>query len=207
MDSPRQSIIDERTHPLPGSRPSKRRPWLHPLLFVGTFLLGLLLGGAAVFFYALSIATEGQAVSSSTSSGSGAIMIQVNTTFITQLVEKNLRSSGMPGTVSNVQVVLVHKGPMTVTGDDELSLLGVGVSKHFRLSLQPLVRSCQLQVHVLHADMGGIPVTGFVALFEDQINEQLQVKPADLPQGFKYCATDVRTESHQLFVTYSATPE
>jgi hypothetical protein len=207
MDSSRQSIIDERTHPLPGSRSSKHRPWLHPLLFVGTFLLGLLLGGGAVFFYALSIATEGQAVSSSTSSGSGAIMMQVSSTFIAQLIEESIRSSGMPGTVSNVQVVLVHKGPMTVTGDDELSLLGVGVSKHFRLTLQPLVRSCQLQVHVLHADMGGIPVTGFVALFEDQINEQLQVKPTDLPQGFGYCATDVRTESHQLFVTYSATTE
>jgi len=207
MDSSRQSIIDEKTRPLSGPRPPQRRPWLRPLLFAGTFLLGLLLGGGAVLFYSLLIAHEGQPISSSTSSGSGAIMIQVSSTYIAQLIEKNISSAGMPGTVRNVQVALVHKGPITVTGDDELELLGVGVSKQFRLTLQPLVRSCQVQVHVLRADMGGIPVTGFVALFENQIYQQLQVKPSDLLQRFKYCATDVRTESHQLFVTYSPTSE
>lgn len=207
MDSSQRSLIGEKTHPLPGPRPPERRPWLRPLLFVGTFLLGLIMGGAAVLFYALSIANEGQPIASSTSSGSEAIMIQVSSIYIAQLIEKNIRSAGMPGTISNVRVALVHNGPITVTGDDELELLGIGVSKHFLLTLQPLVRSCQVQVHVLHADMGGIPVTGFVAIFENQINEQLQVKPSDLPRGFKYCATNVRTEPQQLFATYSAKPE
>ena len=207
MDSSQRSLIGEKTRPLPGSRPPERPRWLRPLLFVAIFLLGLLLGGGAVVLYALAMASEAQPISSSTTSGSEAIMIQVSSTYIAQLIEKDIRSAGMPGTIHNVQVVLVHNGPITVTGDDELELLGVGVSKHFRLTLQPLVRSCQLQVHVLHADMGGIPVTGFVALFENQINEQLQVKPQDLPQGFKYCATNVRTEHQQLLLTYSAKPE
>ena len=204
MDSSQRSLIGEKTRPLPGSRPPDRRLWLRSLLFGGTFLLGLIVGGTAVLFYGLSLANEGQPISSSTSSDSEAIMIQVSSTYIAQLIEKDIRSAGMPGTIHNVQVALVHNGPMTVTGDDELELLGVGVSKHFLLTLQPLVRSCQLQVHVLHADMGGIPVTGFVAMFENQINAQLQVKPEDLPQGFKYCTTNVRTEPQQLFLTYSA---
>jgi hypothetical protein len=204
MDSSQRSLIGEKTRPLPGSRPPDRRLWLRSLLFGGTFLLGLIVGGTAVLFYGLSLANEGQPISSSTSSDSKAIMIQVSSTYIAQLIEKDIRSAGMPGTIHNVQVALVHNGPMTVTGDDELELLGVGVSKHFLLTLQPLVRSCQLQVHVLHADMGGIPVTGFVAMFENQINAQLQVKPEDLPQGFKYCTTNVRTEPQQLFLTYSA---
>src|SRR5947209_13994092 len=204
MDSSQRSLIGEKTRPLPGSRPPDRRLWLRSLLFGGTFLLGLIVGGTAVLFYGLSLANEGQPISSSTSSDSEAIMIQVSSTYIAQLIEKDIRSAGMPGTIHNVQVALVHNGPMTVTGDDELELLSVGVSKHFLLTLQPLVRSCQLQVHVLHADMGGIPVTGFVAMFENQINAQLQVKPEDLPQGFKYCTTNVRTEPQQLFLTYSA---
>jgi hypothetical protein len=207
MDSSQQSLIGEKTHSLPGSRPPERRRWLRPLLFVGTFVLGLIVGGAAVLFYALAIANEGQPISSSTSSDSEAIIIQVSSTYIAQLIEKDIQSAGMPGTIHNVRVALVHNGPITVTGDDELELLGMGVSKHFRLTLQPLVRSCQLQVHVLHADLAGISVTGFVAMFENQINEQLQVKPEDLPQGFRYCATNVRTEPQQLFLTYSAQPE
>jgi hypothetical protein len=207
MDSSQRSLLGEKTHSLPGSRPPERPRWLRPLLFVGTFVLGLVVGGVAVLFYALAIANEGQPISSSTSSGSEAIMMQVSSTYIAQLIEKDISSAGMPGTIHNVKVALVHNGPITVTGDDELELLGLGVSKHFRLTLQPLVRSCQLQVHVLHADMAGISVTGFVAMFENQINEQLQVKPEDLPRGFKYCATNVRTEPQQLFLTYSAKPE
>lgn len=207
MDSSQRSLIEEKTRPLPGSRPPERRRWLRPLFFVGTFVLGLIVGGAAVLFYALTIANEGQPISSSTSGGSEAILIQVSSTYIARLIEKDIRSAGMPGTIRNVQVALIHNGPITVSGDDELELLGVSVSKHFRLTLQPFVRSCQLQVHVLHADMGGIQVTGFVAMFENQINEQLQVKPEDLPRGFKYCATNVRTEPQQLFLTYSAKPE
>src|SRR5437763_16482284 len=100
MDSSQRSLIEEKTHPLPGSRPPKRHPWLRPLLFVGTFLLGLIVGGAAVLFYALSIASEGQLISSSASSGSEAIMVQVSSTYIAQLIEKNIRSAGMPGTVT-----------------------------------------------------------------------------------------------------------
>ena len=87
MDSSQRSLIEEKTHPLPGLRPPERRPWLRPLLFVGTFLLGLIVGGAAVLFYALSIASEGQLISSSASSGSEAIMVQVSSTYIAQLIE------------------------------------------------------------------------------------------------------------------------
>lgn len=207
MDSSRQSTIGEVTRPLPGPCSAKPRPWLRPLLFVGTFLLGGIVGGATVLLYALSIANEGQPIPPSTSSSSEAIIVQVSATYIAQLVEKNIRSVGMPGTVSNIQVTLTHDGPMTVAGDDQLEALGIGVTKHFSLVLQPLVRSCQLQIHVLHADLGGIPVTGFVALFENQINEQLRAKPSSLPEGFVYCATNVRTEPQELFVTYSAKPE
>jgi hypothetical protein len=208
MKSSRQSTLaGEVTRPLPGRRPTGRTVWLRTLLFAGIFLLGVVVGAVTVLFYALPIANEGQPISSSTLSSSDAIIVQVSATYIAQLVGSTIRSTGIPGTVSNVQVALIHKGPMTVTGDDELELMGVGVTKHFRLVLQPLARSCQLQVHVLHADLGGIPMTGFVAMFESQINEQLQIKPSSVPGGFKYCATNVRTEAHELIVTYSAEPE
>jgi len=72
--------------------------------------------------------------------------------------------------------------------------------------VQPYVSSCFLQVHVVHADFSGIPVTGFAMAFEGHINQQLQNKPQGLPIGFTYCTTGVRTELSGIFVTYAATP-
>ncbi len=112
----------------------------------------------------------------------------------------------MPGTVKNVQVQLAQNGQINVFGDDVLDVVGIPVTKHFKLTLQPYISSCQLKVHVIHADLSGIPVTGFVANFENQINQQLVVNLSKLPGGFTYCATSVHTAVQNLVVTYSAHP-
>jgi hypothetical protein len=169
--------------------------------------LGFVVGIAAVLLYTSSITNEGQPVTSEPSSANGAITVQVSAGYIAQLVEKTLGSSGIPGSVTHVRVTLAQKNSITVTGDDQLAIMGVGVTRHFSLQLQAFVHSCQLQMHVLHADLGGIPLTGFVAAFESQINEQLQLDPSSFPKGFTYCVTDVRTRSQELLITYSAKPE
>ncbi len=172
-----------------------------------TFLLGILIGVGAILLYALSIAGDGQILITSTSHEAGDIIVQVGPAYITHIVASDLQSSGLPGQVSNVKVTLARGDQITITGDDQFTLLlGVGVTKHFTVVVQPLVNDCQLQMHVLHADLQGIAVTGFVANFEGQVNQQLQVKPTNLPKGFVYCATAVRTDPKEVFVTYSATP-
>jgi hypothetical protein len=200
--------------PLP-SQPAPRKPrfarargWLRsrtgrvviPLL---TLLMGIVLGIAAIFLYGLS--GEGQIVIVP-SSGKGDIIVEVDKAFLTQLVTKNLRDSGMPGQIENVKVDLANGDQLTVNGDDGFSVLGVGVTKHFTFVVQPYVSSCFLQVHVVHADFSSIPVTGFTQVFEGHINQQLQKKPEGLPSGFQYCTTGVRTEPSGMFVTYAATP-
>jgi hypothetical protein len=207
MNSPRQPSVGDLAPPVVGPRSTRRHPQLQSLLFAAIFFLGFVVGIAAVLLYTLSIANQGQLVTSQTSSGNGAITVQVSASYIAQLVEKTLGSSGMPGSITNVRVTLAHEDSITVTGDDQLGVMGIDVTRHFSLQLQPFVRSCQLQMHVLHADLGGIPLTGFVVLFESQINKQLQFDPSNLPKGFTYCVTDVRTRPQELLITYSAKPE
>lgn len=165
--------------------------------------VGIGLGIAAIVLYGLS--GEGQIVIVP-SSGRGNIVVEADKAFLTQLVTNNLRDSGMPGQIENVQVNLANGDQMTVNGDDRFSVLGVGLTKHYTFVVQPYVSSCFLQVHVVHADFSSIPVTGFTRAFEGHINQQLQKKPEGLPIGFQYCTTGVRTEPSGMFVTYAATP-
>ncbi len=169
-------------------------------------LLGLVIGIGGLVFYASVSQSDKPLVTVPLSSSQSAIHIQLSSAFITQLVKKNISSAGLPGKISNVQVVLTKGSPMTVTGDDQIDVLGIAITRHFTVTLQPVVQSCRPHVHVLHADMGGIPVTGFATSFEAQIDQQLQFNTNDLPQGFTYCATSVQTETNALSVSMSATP-
>ena len=200
MNSPRQS--PPKQWALRTSRFLNR----HSLLPFAAFLVGIVVGMVGTGLVILSMGSDRPAFSILPSRGGEAVIAQASKTFVTQLIEKNVRAAGLPGEVSNVQVKLVHDGPIVVSGDDQLGILGIGITKHFRFDMQPFVRSCQLRVHVLHADLDGIPVTAFAALFEDRINQQLEIKLSGLPQGFVYCMVGVHVEPQAVFVSYSATP-
>jgi len=169
---------------------------------VVTFLLGIVVGVIAIVLYALSISGHGHVLSTPSSPQSSDLIVQVGPAYITHIVDSNLRAAGVVN-ASNVQVTLGHGDQMTISGDYQLIF---GLSRHFTLVLQPLIASCQLKVHVLEADLGGIPITVFVASFENQINSQIQSKPLNLPAGFQYCETSVRTDPQGLYVTISAKP-
>lgn len=184
------------------------RKWLRSrtgrvVIPLAALLVGIVLGIAAIFLYGLK--GEGQMVIVP-SSVKGNIIVEADKAYITELVTKNLRDSGMPGQIENVQINLSQGDQMTVNGDDGFSVLGIGVARHFTLVVQPYVSSCYLQVHIVHADFSNVPVTGFADIFESHINQQLRVKTEGLPTGFQYCTTGVRTEPSGMFVTYTATP-
>jgi hypothetical protein len=194
--------------PVRPPRFSGARDWLRSrtgrvVVPVVALLLGVTLGIISILLYGAS-GEGGIAVAPAT--GTGDIIVEADRTFLTNLVRVNLQSSGVPGTIENVGVALAVDDQMTITGDDVISVLGIGVTKHFQLLVQLYITSCVLQIHVVHADLSGIPVTGFVQAFESRINQQLAQKPSNLPKGFKYCATGLRTEPDALFVTYSAVP-
>jgi hypothetical protein len=185
------------------------RGWLRSrtgrvLIPLAALLVGIALGITAIFFFGESGAGP---IIFVPASSKGDIIVEADKSFITQLVTKNLNSSGMPGQIQSVNVNLTQGSQMMVSGVDVFSILGVNVTRPFTFVVQPYVSSCLLKIHIVHADFSNIPVTRFTQNFESQINQQVQKKPEGLPSGFQYCTTGVRTEPAGMFVTYTATPD
>jgi hypothetical protein len=194
---------------LSNPRFARIRGWLRSrtgrvLIPLITLLVGIVLGITALFLFGESRVGPRLVVPLSSS---GDIIIEADSTFINQLVRKNLVSSGMPGKIQNVHANLTQGSQMMVSGEDEFSIFGVQVVRPFTFIVQLYVNSCVLKVHIVHADFSNIPVTRFARSFENQINQQLQKKPQGLPGGFQYCTTGVRTETAGMFVTYKAIPD
>jgi hypothetical protein len=204
MDERRTTRLEPEpvTNPLPPQISPQRIPTRSIIIPSVTFLLGAIFGVLSIVLYALSISGTVQALVPVPPPQSSAIKVQVGPTYITQLVEKDLRSSGM-GDVSNVVVNLSEGDQMTISGDDQIVF---GLTRPFTIVIQPLIDACQLKVRVLRADLSGISITRFVSNFEGQINQQLESKSPNLPAGFIYCKTSVSTDRQGLYLTYSAKP-
>ncbi|GAC1567997.1 MAG: hypothetical protein NVS3B14_15780 [Ktedonobacteraceae bacterium] len=192
----------------PRQRFARLRSWLRSrsgriIIPLVALLLGIMIGLVSLILYGLS---GDRQVAGLQAPGKGDITVELDRAFITDIVSMNIGASGMPGTVKNVQVDLASGDLVTINADDEFSLLGFGVTKHFTIVVQPYVTNCLLQTRIVHVELSGIPVTGFVQLFTSNLNQELLKKPTGLPQGFTYCTTGVHTQPSGLFITYSATP-
>jgi hypothetical protein len=166
-------------------------------------VLGIIIGIASLLLYGIS--GQGK-VLPVPGPGRTDISVVADKNYITSIVSMNLRESGLPGSIENVQVDLASGDQFTIKADDAFSVLGIGFTRHFTVVVQPYIGNCSLQVHVISADLSSIPVTGFVAAFESSINAELQQQPTGMPQGFQYCATSVSTQPAGMLLTYSAIP-
>src|SRR6266516_2759909 len=74
--------------------------------------------------------------------------------------------------------------------------------------LQPYADACNLQMHILKADYGSIPVIGFASIFEKQINNKLQqVIPSTVLKGsYALCLSSVNTQTGNIILAFSVTP-
>lgn len=199
MDSPKRTV---RLAPEPDFQKPRRRRRRHFVIPFITFLLGVILALTAVALYVQSNSAGRTPLPAPQPPNSSDIVVQAGPAYVTHLVDRGLKNSGTLN-ASNVQVAFEHGDRMIVSGDDQIALGFVG---HFSITVQPLISSCQLKIHVLQANLAGIPVTGFAAIFENQVNQQLQSKPTTLPSGFVYCETSVRTDPQGLYLTISAKP-
>ena len=203
MDSPNQAVSGQWSAPTLPARQA-RRPY--GCLSVA-LLLGIVIGILSILVVFLLGGTDRAVVPSSSSSGNDAVVVQLNKTFIAQLIQKQADFSNVPGTITNIQVAQIQQGTITIIADDQIGILGITTTKQLTLQLQPVIENCTVHMHVLHADLQGVPVTNVVATFESQINQTLSQTSASLPKGFTYCATQVRTEAQAIIVSYSATPQ
>lgn len=203
MDSRGQTAPKQWTQPASPARPLRRS---YGCIIVA-LLLGMIMGILSILLVYWLGGGDRPAVASSSSSGKDAVVVQLSKTFLTQLIQKKADFSNLPGTVSNVQVSQIQQNSLTITADDQVGILGVTTTKQFTLKVQPVVSNCVVRMHVLHADLQGVPLTNVAATFEDQINQQLTQTGTALPGGFTYCATQVRTEAQAVIISYSATPQ
>jgi hypothetical protein len=200
-------ILEEHVLTRP-RRLRRTRRWLRsragrivvPLL---ALLIGLSIGLSSILWYGLSGAGPLVLVPAT---AQGNLIIEADKDFVKQLVRNDIATAGLPGQVENVSVDLDHGAKMVIQGDDVYSVLGVNISRHFTVDVQPYVQTCVLQMRVTSANLGGIPVTSFVQSFEGKVNQQLAEKPSGLPGGFNYCTVGVRTEPGGMFITYKAIP-
>ncbi len=204
-------VDNNRTKPLTSkaiqqprlARPRRGNPFLSFLLF----LLGIVLGILATLLFITTNSHDNAPLATPVSTQSTSLTVQVSNIYLTQLVSKQLKTAGLIGDINNVQVKLTNNNQIQVKGDDHFQLFFLSITRPFTVTLQSTIQACQPHVHVIHADLADISVTAFATTYEGQINQQIQLKASDLPAGFTYCATGVRTDPNALYLTYSATPQ
>src|SRR5947209_2718467 len=91
-------------------------------------LIGVVLGVTTIFLFGESGIGP---IINAPGSSKGDIIVEADRIFITQLVTKNLTSSGMPGQIQNVNVNLKEGSQMIVSGEDVLKIFGIQVNRPF----------------------------------------------------------------------------
>ena len=142
-----------------------------------------------------------------TSFASGNVTVHADQAIITSLLQNSVQEIDLPanGSVSNVQVQFTNGSQMNITGDYQISVLGVPVTQPFTLDAQLVVNNCQVQIHILQANFSNISVTGLVALFEDRINQKLaQLIPQNnLPGNIEFCLINIATDAQGINATFN----
>jgi hypothetical protein len=195
--------------PLTPKPPSiKKRGRFGPIVLSLLFLLiGIIVGAGAVLLFFLGISGTNKPITTSPPQP-GNISVQADATLIGPIAEKSLKDSGIPGTITNLQVQFDLGDQMTITGAYQYNVLGVPVTQNITIVLQPYVDSCSLQMRILQANYGSISVTGFASIFEKQINDKLQqlIPSTALPGSYALCISGVHTQTGNIIVAFSVTP-
>src|SRR6266487_4355306 len=153
------------------SSPTHQRNVTRIVLYGVFLLIGIVLGVVGMLLFQLSIGGTKPPVPVTLIPGaSGNVTVHADQSIITPLLQNSVQAIDLPanGRVSNVQIQFTNGTQMNITGDYQVSLLGVPVTQHFTLDTQLLVVNCQVQIHILQANFSNISVTGLVAMFDDK---------------------------------------
>src|SRR5947209_1542268 len=188
----------------------------HLVLYAVFLLIGIVLGVIGMLLFQLSIGgTRSPITNTLTPVASGNVTVHAAQAIITPLLQNSVQAIDLPanGSVSNVQIQFTNGTQMNITGNYQVSVLGVPVNQPFTLDTQLIVDNCQVQIHILQANFSNISVTGLVSLFEDRINQKLaQLIPQNnLPGNIEFCLINIATDAQGINATFnlvvpSATP-
>ena len=188
--------------------PTRRRSMTHFVLYAAILLIGIVLGAVGMLLFQLSIGgTRAPITNTLTPVASGNVTVHADQSIITPLLQSSVQAIDLPanGSVSNVQIQFTNGAQMNITGNYQVSVLGLPVTQPFSLDAQLLVDNCQAQVHILQANFSNISVTGLVSLFEDRINQKLaQLIPQNnLPGNIEFCLIYIATDAQGITATFN----
>jgi len=191
----------------PAKPPPRRRP-LHIAFALLTFLIGILVGGAAVLLIIFANSGTNHPLVTHPSEP-GNITAQVDASLIGPIAQQSLKQSGIPGKISNIQVTFAEGSEMTITGQYQYTVLNIPVTQQFTIVLQPGVDACKLQLHIIKANYGGIPATGFATIFQKTINQRMQdAIPSTIENGkYAICMVGVHTQPGSIAINFTVTPQ
>src|SRR6266702_4232098 len=189
------------------SSPTHQRNVIRIVLYAAFLLVGIVLGAVGMLLFQLSIGgTRSPVPVTLTPAASGNVTIHADQSIITPLLQNSVQTIDLPanGSVSNVQIQFTNGTQMNITGDYQVSVLGVHVTQPFSLNAQLLVDNCQAQIHILQANFSNISVTGLVSLLEVSYPEKTQAEyylyPRRLPYG-NDCSSFIRSQWKSLTFT------
>ena len=190
------------------SSPTPQRNVTRIVLYTVFLLIGIVLGVVGVLLFQLSIGgTRSPVPVTLTPVASGNVTVHADQSIIIPLLQNSVQTIDLPanGSVSNVQIQFTNGTQMNITGDYQVSVLGVPVTQPFSLNAQLLVDNCQIQIHILQANFSNISVTGLVSLFEDKINQKLaQLIPQNnLPGNIELCLMNLTTDAQGMNATFN----
>jgi hypothetical protein len=188
--------------------PTRRRNVTQIVLYAVFLLIGIVLGVVGMLLFQLSIGgTRSPITNTLTPVASGNVTVHADQSIIIPLLQNSVQAIDLPanGSVSNVQIQFTNGTQMNITGNYQVSVLGVPVTQPFTLDAQLLVNNCQVQIHILQANFSNISVTGLVSLFEDRINQKLaQLIPQNnLPGNIEFCLINITTDEQGINATFN----
>ncbi len=199
---------EAESSPVKAPSPKRQRTGMRVILYAAILIVGVVIGALGMLLFQLSIGgTRAPITTMLTPVASGNITVHADQSIITPLLQSSVQTIDLPanGSVSNVQIQFTNGDQMNITGNYQVSVLGIPVNQPFSLDAQMIVDNCQVQIHILHANFSNISVTGLVALFEDKINQKLaQLIPQNnLPGNVELCLMNVATDEQGINATFN----
>ncbi len=208
--SSQQSVPPAEFQSVPGrvASPKPQRTAVRIILYAAVLLAGIGLGAIGMLIFQLSIGgTRAPITNTLTPVAAGNVTVHADQSIITPLLQNSVQAIDLPanGSVNNVQIQFTSGSQMNITGNYQVSVLGIPVTQPFSLNAQLIVDNCQVQIHILQANFSNISVTGLVALFEDKINQKLaQLVPQNnLPGNVELCLINITTDEQGISATFN----
>jgi hypothetical protein len=193
----------ETTQPI-SPRRSRRSRTLPGFIFVLGCIVGIALGIAGSIWYVAANADRTFPAPVASHPGEVAVTVIVSKAHFTQIATREAVNAQVPGTLSNIQVNMQRNQPITLTGNDQLSLLGLAMTRSFTVRMVPYVHACQLQWQVQHVDLAGVPVPSIGSTLQQQLNQEPLLNSSALSKNFTYCVTNAYPVNDGLVIILSA---